>query len=165
MKENITVLMCFNLVNENGNKLRLYLGRDESYTDCYGNPDKGFRWSFVGFKIPMPVRSGTWFNGFPVDTMLSWLKGNGWALHTSVEMCTGRTTVYDLPFIDGPNKGNENPYNGLVRNQADEEAFCETIRELAKNGRRIRATRLYRYANGGDLNDAVKAVREICGEV
>ena len=162
MKENIDILRTYNLVNSKGNKLRLYLGRIEGSDDYFG--DKGFRWCFVGSRIPMPVRSGTWFNGFPEHIMLDWLKGNGWALHVSVTMSTCVATVCDLPD-DEPSKGNENPYTGLIRYTADERAFCEVIRDLVKSGKRIQADRLYRYANGCDLKDAVRAVREICGEI
>lgn len=48
------------------------------------------------------------------------------------------------------------------RNELDERAFCETIRELVRNSKRVSACRLYRYANGGDLHDAYNAIREIC---
>lgn len=50
------------------------------------------------------------------------------------------------------------------RSEEDEIAFCETVRELVRNGKRIAAVRLYRYANGGSLHDAYQAVKEICGE-
>ena len=156
MKEKITTLVCFKLVNADGGKLRLYLGRDEGYADCYGNPDKGFRWSFVGSKIPMPVRAYTWFNGFPENIMLDWLKGNGWALRSRVEMSTGKATVYELPFVDEPSKGNETPY------VAYKDTFDDVLRELVRNGRRITAVRLYRYAHGGTLQESTNATREIC---
>ena len=50
------------------------------------------------------------------------------------------------------------------RCEADEAAFCETIRELVRNGKRAAATCVYRYANGGTIHDAYQAVKEICGE-
>lgn len=50
------------------------------------------------------------------------------------------------------------------RSEEDEIAFCETIRELVRNGKRVTAVRLYRYTNGGTLHDAYQAVKEICGE-
>ena len=93
--QNITVLKVYNLLDGKGNRLRLRLGilNPEDRT-C--KRDAGFRWSFVGPKIPMPVRSETWFNGFPVDTMLLWLREKGWFLRTAVDMFDGRATVYPL---------------------------------------------------------------------
>ena len=131
MKEKVTALVCFNLVNANGVKLRLYLGRDEGYADCYGNPDKGFRWSFVGSKIPMPVRAYTWFNGFPENTMLDWLKGNGWALRSRVEMGTGKATIYELPKADEPSKGNNIPE--LKKEVSAQEAYNAAISVALEN--------------------------------
>lgn len=166
MKENIDILRTYNLVNSNGNKLRLYLGRIQGSDDYFS--DRGFRWCFVGNKIPMPVRSGTWFNGFPENIMLDWLKGNGWALHTSVAMDTGVATVYELPFYDEPSKGNEksfDPYEIPIHYEADKKTFDELMRELVHTGQRVTAVRAYRYAHGGSLRNAHNAVKEICGEV
>lgn len=159
MKEKITALVCFNLVNADGVKLRLYLGRNESYADCYGSPDKGFRWSFVGTKIPMPVRAHTWFNGFPENIMLDWLKGNGWALRSRVDMGTGKTTVYELPFADEPSKGNEIP--GHICEEVNRQAFEDAIIRYMSEGHILMAVRLYRYAHGGTLCNARDKVREI----
>ena len=50
------------------------------------------------------------------------------------------------------------------RSEEDEAAFCETVRELVRNGKRASACRVYRYANGGTLRDAHQAVKEICNE-
>lgn len=107
--ENIIKLKSYNLVNADGWRLQLYLGMDVDVNRTYtkGKLDKGFRWSFVGTKIPMPVRAYTWFNGFPESVMLDWLKENGWALRTVVELPDGNATVYELPFVDESNKGNE----------------------------------------------------------
>lgn len=94
----------YNLVNVKGTELRMELGmiteglRDEYPID---SKDKGFRWRFVGREIPMPVRSEYWFNGFPEETMLEWLKANGWYPKTCVDMYTGKAKVYALPTING----------------------------------------------------------------
>ena len=96
----IKTLRVYNLVDYKGAKLQLEFGvitkglREEHPLN---NADKGYRWRFIGTKIPMPVRSGYWFNGFPEPTMLNWLKTNGWALHTCVDPITHKATVYDLP--------------------------------------------------------------------
>lgn len=171
MKENIDIIFVYNLVDSNGTKLQLRLGRLKGYSDellsyyC----DQGFRWSFVGSKIPMPVRAYTWFNGFPENIMLDWLKGNGWALRSRVDMGTGKATVYELPFMDEPRKGNEKP-NEVDLFGTDEyppygemskPAFEQVIRELCNNGRKLTAVRLYRYAHGGRLSKANDAVNEI----
>jgi hypothetical protein len=94
------IVKTFTFVNAKGTKLYLNLGiitdglRDEMPID---NADKGFRWCFVGENIPMPVRSGYWFNGMPEHIMLDWLKANGWALHITVNTTYGRARIYELP--------------------------------------------------------------------
>lgn len=152
---NVNVLKVYNLVNSKGNKLKLRLGilRDRVGEVC--NADKGYRWSFEGNNIPMPVRSRTWFNGFPEEAMLDWLKGNGWYPHTCVEMCDGSAKVYELPKGDKESDARS----------WDVDAFHNTIRDLVRNGKRLTAVRVYRYAHrDATLKCADTAVREICGE-
>lgn len=164
MKENVVdILRVYNLVSIDGNKLRLYLGRIKGSDDYFD--DKGFRWCFVGNKIPMPVRSDTWFNGFPEHIMLDWLKGNGWALHTSVSMNTGVVTVCAMPFCHDHSKGNEKSYGDEIPYDYDQKAFYEVIRELVRDNRRATAVRIYRYTHKCSLCTANRAVKEICGEV
>lgn len=50
------------------------------------------------------------------------------------------------------------------RDEEDEQVFCNTIRELVCNGKRITACRLYRYANGGSMHDAYNSIKEIANE-
>lgn len=154
--ERVRTLRVYNLVNANGEQLRLSLGyvTDERGTPCNGNA--GFRWSFEGKNIPMPVRSRTWFCGFPEPIMISWLKGNGWFPRTRVEMCDGSAEVFELPAVnDTACKANEEANSWNV------DAFHSVIRELVKNGRRVTAVRVYRYAHGGTLKSANDAVMEI----
>ena len=102
MNNKINPIRTYNLVNTNGNKLQLQLGLDvEINADfCKGDPDKGYRWCFIGTKIPMPIRSGTWFNGFPERTMLEWLAKHGWVCSTIVNMNTGNAIVYAIDFSE-----------------------------------------------------------------
>lgn len=155
--EKVITLKVYNLLDSKGNKLRLKLGHVEDFTPTY-HGERGYRWSFIGTNIPMPVRNGTWFNGFPEPIMLDWLNGNGWYVQTCVDMSSGKADVYELP------NGNDDLDIEIApeRFETDERTFCEIIRELVHNNRRVSACRLYRYANGGDLRDADKAIREIC---
>ena len=102
MNNKINPIRTYNLVNTNGNKLQLQLGLDVEVNANFrkGDPDKGYRWSFIGTSIPMPVRSGTWFNGFPERTMLEWLAKHGWVCSTIVSMNTGKATVYAIDFSE-----------------------------------------------------------------
>ena len=159
--ENMEVLKVYNLVNDKGNTLQLELGVGDRTPGEYPYEDKdnGLRWRFYGYIIPMPVRSGYWFNGFTENVMLDWLKGNGWYPRTCVNMRTGRALVYELP------KGNEEDIRILPeRHEHEECVFRDTIRDLVSNGKKMRAVALYRYANGGDIRDAYDAVTEICNE-
>ena len=160
----IKTFKVYNLVDAKGNKLRLNLGYIDAPQDKYlvDEHDEGLRWSFEGLKIPMPVRSGYWFNGFPETIMLDWLKGNGWALRTIVNMFTGAARVFELPDVD--DKGNEE--TGMVNEfpihyEPDRVFFEKHIGNLVRNGDRVAAVRLYRYAHGGNLKMANDAVREI----
>lgn len=81
--------------DSNGNDLRLTLGQIEDM-EAYGRfmgfrnaDDKGFRWSFVGRRIPMPIRSYEWFNGFPEDTMVPWVKAQGYNVVATTNHVTG----------------------------------------------------------------------------
>lgn len=163
MKENIDICYVYNLVDSKGTKLQLRLGRIKGYGDellAY-HCDQGFRWSFVGSKIPMPVRAYTWFNGFPENTMLDWLKGNGWALHSRVEMSTGKATVYELPKAEEPSKGNNEYELPLHAIHSGERALKDAVRLMYGNGDKISAISLYRYVHPSCMlaaHDAVKAI-------
>lgn len=157
MKENIDICYVYNLVDSNGTKLQLRLGRLKERQNHV--LDRGFRWSFVGTKIPMPIRAYTWFNGFPENIMLDWLKGNGWALRSRVEMCTGKATVYELP------KGNEDPAPAYELSEAairsGKCALEDAIKMLCNNGYVLKAVALYRYIHPCTLVDAKHAVDAI----
>lgn len=154
--ENMEILKVYNLVNDKGNALQLELGIGDRTPGeyPYEEKDNGHRWRFFGYIIPMPVRSGYWFNGFAENIMLDWLKGNGWYPRTCVNMRTGRALVYELP------KGNE---NSCEPSDEDKNAFYNVIRDLAHNGKRITAVRTYRYAHNCTLQEAYKAMKQICG--
>lgn len=153
----IKTLLVYNLVDSKGNKLRLNLGLIKGSIDEYpiDSADKGYRWSFEGHEIPMPIRSGYWFNGFPVSVMLDWLKGNGWALHTVVNMAIGTAQVYELPFSDDSCNGNEE-FSFTV-----ESALDHAVRLLWEKGHKLKAASLYRHIKGGTLYEAHEAVKEI----
>ena len=116
--DSIKVIRIFNLVDVNGDKLQLRLGFIDKAVNRTGKNDTGLRWSFVGRKIPMPIRAYTWFNGFPEETMLSWLKANGWAPHTCISMDNFKVKVYDLPTSDG---------NVLRKEESAQEMYNSTI--------------------------------------
>lgn len=165
MRETIDTLYIYNLVDANGAKLQLHLGRIKGSEDFPGcvHVDKGYRWRFIGTKIPMPVRNGTWFNGFPVDTMLEWLNGNGWYLHTRVTMHNGQVHIFELP------KGNaNNPISDAnefpIHPEIDRLPFECVIRTLVRDCNMVTAVRVYRYAHGGTLYDAHQKVKEICNK-
>jgi hypothetical protein len=125
----IKTFKVYNLVDAKGNKLRLNLGyiyapQDKSLVNEH---DEGLRWSFEGLKIPMPVRSGYWFNGFPEAIMLDWLKGNGWALHTIVNMFTGAARVFELPNV------NKNNISALKNAESAQKMYDSTIPTALEN--------------------------------
>ena len=163
---NIKVVRVYNLVNSKGNKLQLRLGilKSREGEVCISNADKGYRWSFIGENIPMPVRSMYWFNGFEESIMLDWLKGNGWYPRSCVFMDDGRARIYELPDAE-PAKGNEETTKvyevpSYVK-VAGENAFKDAIRYLCNNVNRMTAVCMYRYVHPCSLGDAKNAVDAI----
>lgn len=93
------IIHCiYGYINPNGDTLQLRLGRIKPEKRNHDDKDTGYRWSFVGKKIPMPVWSGDWFKGHPEPIMTEWLmKHGGWAKAFMVDMVTNKTEVYELP--------------------------------------------------------------------
>lgn len=148
------IIKTYNLVNPEGRTLQLQLGRTDSPTS---NPkDAGWRWSFIGQRIPMPIRSGEWFNGFPESVMINWLMEHDWFVRTKVNLETGRAIVYELP--DAPW---EYPDDLL---DEDTEAFNNVIYDMVKKGRRKTAMQLFRLCYEVDTSEASYGVARICAE-
>lgn len=161
--KDMEVVKVYNLVNSKGNRLQLELGVGNLHDEEYplDSKDNGYRWRFFGTIIPMPVRSAYWFNGFPENVMLDWLKGNGWFVQTKVNMRTGYAQVYELPKGDDNSKGNEIPAHVIDGGEA---AVKEAIKLLCDNGRPLKAVQLYRYVckpycSLKEAKDAVDAIR------
>lgn len=150
--EKVKTFRVYNLLNENGDKLRLCLGYVTNTTAMYEEANQILRWCFNGKKIPMPVRSGCWFNGFPENIMLDWLKGNGWHLRTRVDLDSGHAVVFDLP----DSKGNEEYIDSFV----DKAIIC-AMKLMWTSGKHIKAIHLYRHLYGGTLDEAAIAVKGI----
>lgn len=157
---NITTIRTYNLVDSNGNRLQLKLGRINVSRDVRRvGPDQGFRWNFKGTKIPMPVRSETWFNGFPEETMLNWLKANGWYPRTIVYY-DNTVQVCELP------KANEEKPTSTDRSSllpVFQDSFEDAIRALYDVSY-VKAVNAYLYAHGGTVRRAREAVAKICGK-
>ena len=163
----IKLLKVFNLLNAEGIRLQLRLGQDNEIVRnyCNGEPDMGYRWCFYGTKIPMPVRSGAWFNGFPAEVMLNWLKENGWALETVVWPSTGDAQVFDLDF--NCDKGNEaielfDVSDIPTSNIGEHGVVNEAVRVLCRCNRKLAAIKLYRILYKCGLREAKEGVEEIC---
>lgn len=154
----VNVLKIYNFVDSDNNQLQLRFGVLVDRDDLPPK-DMGWRWSFVGTKIPMPVRCGTWFSGFPADIMLDWLKSQGWTACACVNLITGKVIVYESQvkskLCDVLSK--LKPLDIL-----EERALATALTLLVKNGNVTRACMLYRYIYGGSINDANKAIRTIC---
>lgn len=154
-------------LTKNGISLTMQKGCLE---DEYGNlinRVSAQRLRFYGNRIPMPVRSGTWFQGLTVREMLSWLYDNGWTLHSRADLCSG--IIY--PCI----KGNETSDDGNDASADEEEAarqeevarvrgeraLRETVVFLYGNNMRVTALKLYSYVKKCSLNEANNAIREM----
>ena len=160
--EKIKTIKIYNLVDCKGNKVQLELGITEVRREDkpWDSMDKGYRWRFIGKHIPMPVRSMYWFNGFPENIMLDWLKGNGWRVRTSVNTQTYHVNIWEVATEDVTSNESEIPEHVIANGRA---AVDEAIRMLWDNGSRLKAVQLYRYAVNPccSLGEATNAVREI----
>lgn len=159
--KNIEITKVYNLVNANGDKLQLRYGKlmargNEFRALLTSSEDMGLRWSFVGKKIPMPVRSRTWFNGFPKEIMIQWLNEQGWFVATEVLMTTGEAKTYELPE---PNE--EYLATDLVK---DEEEFFDLVREMCRDGKALEAMHLCRYVHEVGTKEACSILHNICHE-
>jgi hypothetical protein len=152
--ENIHIIRVYNLVNPKGKRLQLRLGYIRKFNDIPTDGDTGYRWSFLGREIPMPVRNGTWFNGFPEATMLLWLAEQEWCVETKVDMATGKATTYALPEPAEEYSAREMADDGVV--------FNALIKELNAQNRFGVAMQLYSYACEVGHQTAREAVRAIC---
>jgi hypothetical protein len=157
------------LRDPNGNELRLTLGKIEdmvAYNRFMGsanNDDKGFRWRFVGSKIPIPIRSYEWFNGFPEDTMLSWLTFQGYTVAAVTNHISGY--VYVVKGNENHvNKGNESHTKVQLTEEAirrGEATLKAAVRLLCDQGSVLSAIALYRYVHSCSLLDSKHAVDAI----
>lgn len=156
--KNIEVIKVYNLVNANGDKLLLRYGKLMARTNelFTSSADMGLRWSFAGKKIPMPVRSRTWFNGFPKEIMIQWLNEQGWFVATEVLMTTGEAKAYELPEPE-----EEYLTTDLVK---DEEEFFALVRELCDNGKALEAMHLCRYTHEVGTKEACSILHNICND-
>lgn len=153
---NINIVRVYNLVNSKGKRLALRLGvLPREQWDKF-NGDTGYRWSFLGTEIPMPVRAGTWFNGFPVDTMTLWLAEHEWYVETEVDMATGKTKVHVLP------EPVEEYHDYQLAN--DQMEFNKLIKEMCANGKKLNALYIYRYAHEVGTRTALTGISAICSE-
>lgn len=174
--ERIKPLRRYTLIDRHRNALHLFLGQEEGHAKT--SKDKGFRWMLKGHKIPMPVRSEGWFNGFPVDTMLDWFKENGWSLHSELDLATNRLVMYKYVCMNEVGKGNEttatiavNPDDAPKGNETYEltelsirngnEALTEAIKILCSKGVVLKAINLCRLVHPCCLKDAKEAVDKI----
>lgn len=155
--EIVTPITCYNLRDPKGNKLELQYGRVTDDNKNFRMTATAQRWRFFGKRIPMPVRSGTWFQGLSVTEMLEWLRREGWCLESKVAIGTGFATVYKLPDTPDDN-GNKKAtgYRYIYENN-----FKDAIRLLCNKGYTNAAIRAYQYAHDCCTSEAHKAVMEI----
>ena len=153
MMREVKIIRVYNLVNPKGNRLQLRLAKlhpDDREKFC---GDTGLRWSFLGREIPMPVRNGTWFNGFPHDTMMLWLAEHEWYVETEVDMHTGKAKAYELP-----EPAEEYEERQMI---ADEQAFYDLVRELLCDNDLDKALQIVRYAHEVGTRTAMEIIKNI----
>ena len=148
--ENVKALVSYNLRHTaNGDRLMMQYGRLWEAVVGVDCAETAQRWRFFGQQIPMPVRSGTWFQGFSANEMLEWLRREGWTLETKVIIGTGHATVYKKPVSDIP------PLT------VGKTAFEGTVCDLVQAGAKATAYFMWQYVHGGSLLQAKQAVEAL----
>lgn len=109
------------------------------------------RWRFFGRRIPMPVRSGTWFQGLNPTEMIDWLGSYGYVLKARVDIESGIGHTYNQ---DGAPKG-----NGFTDSQI--KRFVKSIYEASGL---VQSIVFYKTAKGCLLTEARDAVNAILDE-
>ena len=148
--EKVKALKVYVLQNRcTNNQLFLCLGSivDESGRCCWGS--KNIRWLIRGAHNPLPVRNGTWFQGFSHVTMFEWFSKNGFILKSTVDIAQF-TNAYA-----SSQKKNEIPVEDRV-------VVEQSIRTLCNDCHCLTAYRLYAAFFHCSFDDAVCAVREMC---
>ena len=85
---NIYLITAHHFINAANESLTLNIGR---LTDETGEPVRSalaIRYCLTGRHIPMPVRSGTWFESVSFPVMKKWLKDNGWQMISEYSFIT-----------------------------------------------------------------------------
>lgn len=86
----IKKIKAYYLKDSNGNELTLCYGREvNENTGEVFTAANAQRWVMYGKRIPMPVRSGTWFQGLGDCEMVAWLNDAGYTLDAYVNLSTG----------------------------------------------------------------------------
>lgn len=166
---NVKLVKAYGFTNEANESLTLQLGR---LMDENGNTmpcQEAQRWRFIGRNIPMPVRSGTWFEGMSFGTMRNWLENRGWQLQSSVSFITGSFTIFQRGNKNyDSQKKNENisTDNGTKAPYESVSCFRQSVidRGLVSLYKENKSAAVYIYEllhNGDSLSDAIKALTKL----
>ena len=139
----IQKIKAYYFKDRNGIKLTLCYGREVSdLTGEIDNSPTDQRWVMYGKRIPMPVRSGTWFQGLSSVAMVNFLEANGYTLEASVNLSTGIMHKYVYDEID----------------MYDVEHH---IRNAYRGDNKVALVMLYRDITGMSIHNANNAVNAI----
>lgn len=148
--ENVKKIRAFYYQDNDGNKLTMFYGR---LVDCTGvgivGTDNAQRWCFIGNKIPMPVRSGTWFQGFGFNKMNDFVESTGYKLVTTVNLIYG--TVWYCPIVNKP--------------IPDMDSIKYQIEKLYNGGNKLRLICLYQTIAGCSVSEANEVVTDIINNI
>lgn len=143
--ENIKKIRAFYYKDNQGNKLTMFYGRlFDSAFNCISGTNNAQRWCFTGNKIPMPVRSGTWFQGFGYNEMNRFVESTGYHLVMTVNLIHG--TVWKCPELEFT---------------PDIDTIKHRIKRLYTGSNKLSLIRLYKEATGCNLSEANDVVTEL----
>ena len=92
--EKVKELKVFNFTKENAGQVKLHLGatytvkHDQCNNEAVEEPNAApycYRWMVTSGKSPLPIRNGTWFQGFNASAMINWFTDRGYALQSVVD--------------------------------------------------------------------------------
>ena len=157
--ENVKEMKVFNFTKENAKSVKLHLGKTYTikHDQCNNEDVKVFdvepfcyRWMVTSGKSPLPIRNGTWFQGFNASTMINWFTDRGYALQSVLDS-RGNILFY---------KKNEAEKDIKQKTDVEIADIEKGFYELSKTSI-VRAVRMYKSIYGCDLCHAKNMVDDI----
>lgn len=154
--ENVKELKVFNFTKENAGQVKLHLGatytvkHDQCNNEAVEEPNAApycYRWMITSGNSPLPIRNGTWFQGFSAYKMVDWFTERGYVLQSIVD-----------------SRGNvlfQKKEQPKEKTEAEIKSIERGFYKLVKTGHKLAACNMYRGLYDCDLSHAKDIIDDI----